>query len=217
MQEKNEKPSQRKLRKAKEKGNVAKSSELASACILLAGVLLLWSFSTFFEQRFQNLFVDSYHLRATSDPLLCLKNAFTPLAYLTLALMLCIFIVAFFSHFFQTGWIWSWKKNSKKEGFRWIYFPLKLGLLAGISYLMLSKKNVPDQLFFDSSTKIISFILRKIFLLLSALSLGLLFLGICDFVYQKWKHYKKMHMTPQEVKEEKKETEGDHPTKRKRN
>jgi len=208
MQEKIVKPSPRKLKKAKEQGNVAISTELSSACILLSALLLIWIASPFIEKRFHTLFEEAYQLHIASDPIVSLKNAFSLFVFPMITFMALLVGVAYFLHFLQAGWIWSWNKRGKKGRARWIFFPLKLICFAGVSYVYLRKEKLTQKQFLVSATDNLSFLLKKNFLLLLYLCLTWLFLGICDFLYQKWKHYKQLHMTPQEVKEEKRETEG---------
>ena len=117
MEEKTEKPSVRKLKKAREKGDVAQSPELTSGLILLGALLLLWALSSLFERGFK----ETFRLSLMSTELSF--RPFVPLLYPTLLMLAGIFVIALFSHLFQTGWVWSWPKSKKKGERRlWVYF-----------------------------------------------------------------------------------------------
>jgi len=66
----------------------------------------------------------------------------------------------------------------------------------------------PERLF-SSANEQLAYILKKLFVLAIEIGALLLFLGVCDLIYQKWRFYKQMHMTPAERKQEHRESEGD--------
>ena len=108
MQEKTEKPTQRKLKKAKQKGEVAQSSELVGALVLLGGVLILWGFSSLIQERLKLTFTLVYSSLKEPELDSAFQQAFTPLIFPLFFILTALFLIAFFAHFFQTGWIWSW-------------------------------------------------------------------------------------------------------------
>ena len=55
FQEKTEEATQKKLSDSRKKGQVARSQDLTSSFILMIGVAVLFFFSSFFLERFQNL------------------------------------------------------------------------------------------------------------------------------------------------------------------
>jgi flagellar biosynthesis protein FlhB len=209
MEEKTEKPTKRKLKQAKERGEVAKSTELASTLLLLGALLLFWGFSTILERRFKALFISTYDFLNRSDPVESLYQAFSFLLYPTGFILVVLFLIALLAHFFQTGWIWSWPKSHKREPFRWFFLLLKLIAIASLGYFELKREKLAPHLFFVPLSEKVAYVFKKIFFLLLKIDLALLFLGICDFFYQKWRYHQQMRMTHQELKEEKREAEGD--------
>jgi flagellar biosynthetic protein FlhB len=208
VQEKTVKPSQRKLKKAKEKGDVAKSSELVAACVFLVALGLIGAASQMFKQRFHALFSEAYQWHVALDPIISLKSAVSLFAYLVLAILAGVFIISLLAQVLQTGWIWSWGKAASQEGFRWLFFPTKLLVISFAGYLYVSRQISAQNQLFPYTAENIFLIFKKIFFLLLILGSVWFFLGIGDLIYQKQKHYKRMHMTRQEAKEEKRETEG---------
>jgi flagellar biosynthesis protein FlhB len=207
MEQKPEKPTQRKLKKAKEKGMVPHSAELTQAGILLGGICLVWLFASPLEKAFKDSFLIS--LSPDRNPLDALKNVWIPFLFPLLAFLMLIFLIAFLVHFLQTGWIWKMEKGRGKRSFRWIFFPIKMGVIALIAFLFFKKKlDQQASIIFLPFEKEVSILFHSIFLLLFLITLGLFILGFFDFFYQKWKFNREMHMTPQEIKEEKKEMEG---------
>ncbi|MBI5308428.1 MAG: EscU/YscU/HrcU family type III secretion system export apparatus switch protein, partial [Planctomycetes bacterium] len=87
---------------------------------------------------------------------------------------------------------------------------LKVVVLAGISYLYMKDK-------FNSIINALDFSVAQIFITLFSMMYGLalrlavilFILAATDFVYQKWQYKRNLRMTKQEVKEERKQMEGD--------
>jgi flagellar biosynthesis protein FlhB len=203
VEEKTEKPTPRKLKKAREKGDIASSSDLSFAVTFLSSLLLLWFFSSLFEARLQKTYTSILGALNSSEPIEALGRAFIPLFFPILALLLAIFFISLLSHLLQTGWIWSWQKTHKRKERRIIFPLLKLVVIALIGYFALHREKPTLSLILTPAP--LHVIFKKIFSLLLKIGIALLLLGICDFIYQKWRHYKRMHMTPQELKDEKKE------------
>ena len=114
---------------------------------------------------------------------------------------------------FQTGWIWRWQQNKKRGRPRFVFPILKVLVIAAIGYVTLRGGTPSEQLLRAAAGEKVTFIFKQVFFLALKIALALLLLGICDFFYQRWKYYRDMRMTLNEVKEEKRETEGDHKTK----
>ncbi len=209
MSEKTERPSARKLKKAREEGNVPQSSELASALIFLGALSLLWAFGPKLGKGLKALFVTLFS--TLNDPQI--ENLGPPILSPLLFILGGVFVIAILAHLLQTGWIWSWPKSSKGKGeSRWVILPLKVAVIAFIGYFELNiSQNA--QMLLESAAGKVDFLLKTLFFLLVKIGIALLVLGILDYFYQKWKYDKQMHMTKQELKEEQRETEGDRKTK----
>jgi len=209
MHEKTEKPSSHRLKKARQKGEIAQSTELATAVILMGVLLLLWGSSSLFGLRFREVFIAGFGQLATESVEGAFWNVFSPILKPVLLIFLGAVFLAIAGHFFQTGWIWKWRKKGKKAKPRLVYSLLKIGSIGLIAYLFMRAQKPDLGFIFAPSEKKFVFLLERAFALLFFICLALLILGICDFFYQKWKFYKQMYMTQQEKRDELRETEGD--------
>ncbi|MCC5832748.1 MAG: EscU/YscU/HrcU family type III secretion system export apparatus switch protein [Chlamydiales bacterium] len=210
VEERTEKPTKRKLKKAREKGEVAKSSFFAGAIVFTGGILLIWGSGSYFAGRFaasmkaglQKSELDGA-FQKVAGPLLLPVGLF----------LLAIFAVAIIAHLVQTGWIWSTEslrpKWRRKKGERRFLLPLMQAVaIGGIGYLSIRAKLDPNLLFTAAESQG-AFLFKKIIFLSALIGASLLIMGLFDFFYQKQRYYKQMQMTPQEKKEELRETEGD--------
>ena len=198
MQEKPFEPTKRKLRKAKERGQVAKSAELISAVMLAGGWLLVWGLSTLLGNRFQVTMKTAFSNLSEPSLSLAMQKAFSPLLAPTLIILFGISVIAFAIHWAQAGWIWTWKKHKGKGSghslYRFFFALLKVGVVGGIALLYFWSLKPKD-------------LVKEAFSLSGLVIVALLFLGVIDFIYQKWRFHQEMRMTKEELKEEQKETE----------
>lgn len=218
MSERTEKPTKEKLKREKEKGIFPKSYEFASGLLVFGGVVILWGLSGVFGKKLKEIFFQAYgDLNALqSSPLKSFSHLISPFALPMLGLLLGVFCLAIAAHFFQTGFVWQVKKSNRKKREKRFFFPLFKVLGLGLSgYLAIRYFKFPAQVVFATSEEKAALLFRHISSLLIGAASFLLFLGVCDYFYQRWKFYKKMHMTRQESKDDRKESEGDKETKRK--
>ncbi|MCH9627815.1 MAG: Flagellar biosynthetic protein FlhB [Chlamydiales bacterium] len=211
--EKTEKPSKQKLKKARQRGDVAKSSFLAGALVFVGGVLFIGGLHALLAERFQKSMRAAFVLIGGAGLEGAFKMVLDPLIYPVAGIMVGIVAIAIGAHLFQTGWIWAperirpkWRKKGSE---RRIVFPLlQLFIISAIGYLTVRTCIDPD-LLFASVAKQSSALFRKLFGLCLQIGAALLFLGLCDLFYQKWRYDKKMRMTREELKQERRENEGD--------
>ncbi len=229
-QDKSEKPSEQRLRKAREEGQVARSRELQSAMLVLAGGLLL-TVTSFLEEFSQSLMQQHFRLdrQAATDPNLMFSYLGGALE-LALATFLPFFLVLWcaglLSGMIPGGWLISskavqpqFKRMNPLSGLKRMFSAqslvelgkslLKVSLLFGIM-VGLIWNNAQDLIKLNQLP--VSVALAKGTRLLAGgailLGLALLFIAILDTPYQRWSMLKKLRMTKQEVKEEHKNTEG---------
>lgn len=215
MKERTERPTKQKLKKARKKGEVAKSPFFAGAIVFVGGFLLLWGTGSILGSRFAESMRAG--LKETGLKEIELEGSFHrvigPLIFPVSLFLFGIFVIALASHLAQTGWVWSVEriqpKWRKKRTIRRFFLPiLQFGVIAAAGYLAIRAKLDPNFLFAPSKIQG-EFLFKKIMILSIWVGGLLLFLGLCDFFYQKWRYYKMMHMTREEKKEELRETEGD--------
>ncbi len=230
--EKTEGASSRKLEKAREEGQVAKSIEVPSVVVLVAGVLALYAFAFFIYQRLIRVLQDG--LAFTGIPLLndvevvhllfvCTQRLFIMLA----PLLAAVFIAALASNLLQVGFVISWKAIAPKlsridpiKGFaqkfssralmEFLKSILKIVIISVVTYLVV-KSEVENivRLYDHGVAAILLYILKIALEIFIKVLLVMVVLAVIDFAFQRWKFMEDQKMTKQEVKDEHKQTEGD--------
>ncbi|MBN1571477.1 MAG: flagellar biosynthesis protein FlhB [Acidobacteria bacterium] len=227
-----EHPTPRKLRKAREKGQVARSKEVSSAAVLLGGLLIL----AFFGQNvLQTLQVETKHLLNYRVPIEITipyladiaKGAGTRIAVVLIPVLLGIMTFSIFSNMVQGGLVFSteklgfhFEKLSPQQGLSKIFSKnglvellkslLLLIAIAIISYQVISA-NVAlyPRLVLMDVRKLFYWTVSLSYQVFIRVSVLLIILALADYFFQKYRFIEQLKMTKQEVKEEFKETEGD--------
>ncbi len=230
--EKTEDPSSRKLSKAREEGQVAKSMEIPSVFVLLAGAIALYASSWYIYNNL--LAVLHYNFSFDKIPLLNDLEVVKLLAYhtekvifLMIPVMAAVMMMALFSNIAQVGFVISWKaiepKFSKLDpinGFKqkfssravveFVKTLVKVGVISLVVYYAIKAELTEISLLYDYSIgKILIFLLKVSFWIFIKVCLLMLIVALLDYAYQKWKFLDDQRMTKKEVKDETKQTEGD--------
>ncbi len=229
---KTEEPSERKISKAKEEGDVAISQDAKSFIMLLGMLFVVWLVIPLIFKWFYHLSLsyiedagqtklDTYEFQ-----ILFGQTAFGILKLLAIPFAVFV-ILGLFSSIAQTGFIYApqkllpnWNKlnifaalpnfiNMKKvvESLKGI---LKITVISVIAFWVIKPylQNV-ELLPTMSVIGILRLIHKIVVLLLFTVVIAVLIIALGDFAYQKYTHLKKLRMTKQEVKDEYKQTEGD--------
>lgn len=229
---KTEEPSERKIEKAREEGDIAVSQDAKSFIMLIAMLFVVWlviplmfrwfyGFSLKFIESPETIPVDDRHLRLlmTHSVLGLLKILGIPFA---------IFMIAgIIANVYQTGFIYAPKKlepnwnklnifaalpnfiNMKKivESIKGI---IKIAVISFIAVLVVSPYlEKADLMPTMEVMAILRFIHKVVILLIFTVVIATFVIAAADYLYQRYAHLKKLRMTKQEVKEEYKQTEGD--------
>lgn len=230
FQEKTEKPTEKRLNEAREKGRVAKSPELASCFIILfSSVFLYFTFTKTFQETYRTY----VHAIQNANIDISVSNVFSTLSfalYSWLKIIIPVFvffmILGISANVLQTGLRFSPKAmNFDVNALNPIkglgkFFSLrslqelaksllKIVILAWVSYSVIRNEipailSLPHQ----EPNVIGGYMGRIAFMLSVKLGIVFFFLAALDFMYQKWQFLKDMMMTKQEVIEESKEREG---------
>ncbi|NBC49203.1 MAG: flagellar type III secretion system protein FlhB [Gammaproteobacteria bacterium] len=231
-EEKTEEPTQRRLEKAREEGQVARSRELTTFMMLLVGVGSLWLMGAMLYDQLGLIMEQAFlfERREAFEVLPMLAKA-TELIERTLIAMLPLFllltVVALVSPALLGGWLISAKalqpQLSKLNPFKGLKRMLgvqalvelakaiaKAGLVGSVAvtFLLATRGQYMDLM--DQTTK--QAVANALLLSLAASALMVLTLVIViliDIPYQLISHNKKLRMTKEEVKREHKESEGD--------
>lgn len=230
-QDKTEQPSQQKLRKAREEGNLPRSKELVTALLIVGAALLLSAFSSSLAQSVQAIselnmsfgkaaaFDSKLMLTHLSDSLWLMVGVLAPL----LGLLMGIVILA---NLLSGGWNLTLKSAQPKfskldpiKGVKRMFSlnslvelvksVLKVSLIAltlgGLLHLYLpdiiTLQRLPLPTAMQKTTDLL-------WLGLFSYGLALLLIAIIEMPYSRWDYTRKLKMTKQEVKEEQKNTDG---------
>ncbi|SIQ05542.1 flagellar biosynthetic protein FlhB [Alkalispirochaeta americana] len=228
-----EDPTEQKIRKSREEGKVAKSPDVSSAVVMLFSVVALGLLGTYMLELILEM-TRFYLARAGElDPgesglLMRAFYGFFPRIILPLALV--SFVAAIFGNVVQFGFLFTtkpispdinrvapnvgkWAKRSFLSVEALYNFMRNIGkviLIGTVSYLLVRSR-------FDMLTSMIrlpyqqsfAFVAQTVFILLLTASLLLLFISLFDYAFQRQQHREQLKMTKQEVKEERKQFEGD--------
>ncbi len=233
---KSERPTRRRLEKAREKGQIARSKEVPSAAVLLGGLLVLVYFG---QTIIQTLELQMRHLlgfRVPSELTIqylagVMNNVGLRTAMVLLPVLLAVLVCSVAANVLQGGLVFStdslkfhFERLNPKNGLSRIFSKnglvelikslLLISAISIISYQVISE-HLPlyPRLVLMDVRKLLywtAYISCQIFIRVAVL---LIVLAIADYLFQKYRFTEQLKMTKQEVKEEFKETEGDPTTK----
>ncbi|WP_414838995.1 flagellar biosynthesis protein FlhB [Carnobacterium sp. TMP28] len=236
---KTEKPSPKKIRDSRKKGQIAKSQDLTSAVTFIVFVGASASLGPyilkqgFLYLRFylsEGLLVDGLENNLGSIGI----NAILFTLVLAGPFLVIGFFASLVASMLQTGFLFSAEaikfdikkinpvsgfKNmfSKKTMFALLKNIMKLGLIFWIAYLMISSSINPIINSSNVRTEKLFFLVMELIKKLGVqLGIILLVLGIADYIYQVYDYRNGLKMSKQELKDEYKESEGDPQIKGKR-
>lgn len=230
--EKTEQPSQRRLEQAREEGQVARSRELSTFAVLLAGGSGLWMMGSTLTGRLTKLVHDGLTLNAdlAFNSNLLLPRLYTlssEILWAFLPLLLLLLGIAATSPMLLNGWLFSWKPLQPKFS--------KLDPMAGLSRMFATHGLIElakamgkalivgavgawavwhnkDGVLMLISQPVVAGITSLGHLMwtsFAAIMGGMLLIVAIDVPFQLWEHNKQLKMTKEEVRKEAKEAEGD--------
>jgi len=231
-QEKTEDPTSRRLQEARNKGDVAKSMEIPSAVVLLAGLMTIYTMSNYMLANFSSM---TAHFLANAHTIDIIPGNLTNLvtesmikmAILTGPVMLAVVLAALIANYAQIGFIFTTekmmpdikkidpiqgvaKKFSMQSLAELVKSLLKIGLIGYVAYSEVFKSLPKLMPLMDQSPyQIMIFATNTAFWIFLKCAITIAILAALDYAFQRWQFMEKMKMTKQEVKEEAKTTEGD--------
>ncbi len=232
---KTEEPTEKKIRESREKGKVAKTTELSSALILLITFIILAFLAKiimndllhFMRGIFTNIGQPGFAVKNYRN--IMIFGGITVLKILA-PIMLASMTIAVVADVLQVGFqisLHTIKPEFSKISFTFekfrqkIFFSRQVGvnlakaiikviIIAGISILIIRSDHSrivrTIHMGLIGSLKIVSWTAFKMILWISII---MIFFSLFDYLYQKWEHMQSLKMTVQEVKEERKQYEGD--------
>lgn len=233
MGERTEQPTSRRLEETRQRGQVAKSTDLSAALELIGAVLLLAMLGAYLVETLGGTMrsVLQHGWRAGGPPLSSMPDLIGQVvirgAQAALPFLGAMVFIAWLTQVLQVGLVFTThplqlkldrldpiKGIGRLVGTRNLVKTLmssvKLIVVVTVSYLVLRNRlheivNLPSLSFLA--------IVRAIFEMLVELAAWLLALlliiGVIDFVYQRWQHVRDLRMTRQQVQDERRSMEGD--------
>jgi flagellar biosynthetic protein FlhB len=237
MGDKTELPTERKRRDARAKGSIAKSVDLSAGIDMFGGLLLVYYFGhrlvTGFGEMMRSLLESSTHAE-TFDALTVARlfpEALAKGLFAAWPIFVIMLGVIFLAHVQQVGLQISTEPLTpdinrlnpftgfgrlfgKKAAVKSLVNVLKLSVVIAVTYGVVAMHmheiaalpNLPTieafTFMFDMLAKIAMYILSL-----------MLIIGVGDYVYQRWQFTQELKMTKQEVKDERRSSEGDEETK----
>ena len=230
--EKTEAPSQQRLEKAREDGQVVQSRELATFVVLMTGGTALWMMASSLGQTMSHIVRDGLQFnpgiaRDSSHVMAQLSTQFFEAA-MALAPFLGLMVFATLaSPLALRGWLFStkafvpdFKRLNPVSGIKRMFSSHglielvkalgKAGLLGGVAaWLIWSNLDAIFSLSMESPSTAIEHmgdLIGKVFLVVSGM---MIFIVVIDLPYQLWSHHNKLKMTKEQLRQEAKESEGD--------
>lgn len=233
QEEKTEEPSDKRRREFREKGEVAKSQELAAALMLLSGTLALWITVTYAKEPMVNhlsyLWLNSGQMEGLLEhPGTLMAVVLWPVMVMLLPTFGVLVAMAIFTHLIQIGPLLSWKalrpnlsKLNPIGGLKRIFFSkdalanlvktvVKVLLIGAVAAGVLRvEAGKLIGLVWMGSEQFAEYLETISVVPLLICGLVMLLVGFADFLWQRYRMEEKMKMTRQEAKKEHKESEGD--------
>ena len=226
-----EEPTEQKIRKAREEGKVAKSSEMSSTIVLLGGIAVLALLGRGIFTTMQDMM--KYYLGFVSNPTMdsSLSQAFFSfLTRMVLPIAVATFIAGILGNVVQVGFLFTTKPLvpdfkriapnfpkyfqralfSKEALFNFSKSVFKVIIVVGVAFL-----NAWGRI--DEIVGLVRLpfmegfflIAELVFLIILEASIVMLIFSFFDYWFQRRQHRESLKMTKQEVKEERKNYEGD--------
>jgi len=231
-QERTEEATPKRREETREKGQVAKSRELASVAVLGSCLIYFYFGASAMANQLMDLmrayFQKSGQLSISVDNLQIIIMDFAFKTFLLLIPFLVVALIAgFLANILQVGFLFSTEAIAPKfskidplKGFQRLFSLQslvelvksisKIAIVGSVAYLTVrGESNSLVPLMDYNIQEILAYIGRVSFKILITTCWVLVVMAIMDYLYQKWEYEKSMRMSKQEIKEENKQTEGD--------
>ena len=231
-EDKTEKATPRQRQRAREQGNVAQSQEVGSVMVLIFGVLSLYFFSSYMCERLRGVLqkylsgIGQYEISRQSFSG-GLGEAMLGALVIVAPVMIALVIVSMASSYMQFGFLFSTKALkprfsaikpslkklnplSKEKLVDLGVNGLKLAIVSYVAYRSI-RAEIPDMLKLTDMPveSIFGFTAMLIFRLVMKIAALFIIAAIADYLFRKYKYEESIRMTKQQVKDERKDIEGD--------
>lgn len=219
--------------KARKEGNVPRSQELSKLIVLLAGLIAVRLLIGFLSGEIKGLFIEflgnweEYDL-STQGLYTLFTQLAAHLAKMLLPVMFVLFVAAFLVNRVQVGHLWApkvlkpkFKNFNLAAGLKRLMLNVDalvrlarsvLGAAAvAIGPIILLRKELPNMLplFSQTSEGIAAYMLAMSFKMVLYSLVPMIVVAVADTLYTRWDYEEKLKMTKDEVKDERRQVEGD--------
>lgn len=229
-QEKQEAPSARKIQKAREEGNVAKSPEIVAFLGFIVGIFTIFALFPFWLNNFEGIYITCLQFFNTDFTFNNIFNLFLILlwriALMLLPIFLALMLAGIIGNIAQFGFLLAPKVLKPKlsklnpiKGLKNIFSLKKLldgilitlkvfiAFILGGGLLLLFLQQIPQVAMFNLFSQMI-WVRDKALILIAVLLILFFVMAMSDFLIKKYQYIKSLRMSKQEVKDEYKQQEG---------
>jgi flagellar biosynthetic protein FlhB len=228
-----EKPTAKKLEDARKKGQVAQSREIPSAMILMTSLAVFYFGGQAMAQQLADLMRVSFRnlgggwIQNAGSVHLMVGWLFNETLSILMPMMLALLVIGIIANVAQFGFNLKedllapdLKKLNPISGIKrlvslkslveLVKSIFKIGFVGLIAYVILRGELVAiPSLIHMEVIDTAAYMGEVAFKIAFFVCLGLIVLATADFAYQRWQHQKDLMMTKQEIKEERKQSDGD--------
>lgn len=234
LEERTEEATQHRRDEFRKDGNVSQSRELASSFMLLSLTGVIYASSSWFYKGIAMLFTDTLsemnkmvmHDWNEKTVVLFVSYGFRILLYILGPVFVASLLMGTVSSLMQTGFIWSAKslepdlgKLSPLRGLKRIFSLdgafemgkaiMKFILVGGVAYIFLSKwVRESGGLWEVEANGLIFYLLKHVVDIFLIIGVSMFGLSLVDYGFQRFRYEQKLKMTRQEVRDERKTTDG---------
>jgi flagellar biosynthetic protein FlhB len=232
FEERTEAPTEKRRSEARQKGNVAKSAEINSTLVLLTGIVMLKFCATWMYGQLSGFMGMLFDCIAHPHADVIFFTALVAKALLfliTICLPICaaIMVIGIAANLIQVGFLFTLQPLTPRldkldmiSGMKRLFSVrsivemikdvAKLILIGVIAFITIKGEFGKFIGLWDASPlTIMSCMLSVSFTIVIRTVIALLIISLLDYLYQRYEYEKKLKMTRQEVKEERKQMDGD--------
>ena len=232
FEERTEAPTEKRRSEARQKGNVAKSAEINSTLVLLTGIVMLrWCAPWMYDQLSGFMaMLFGFIAHPSGDVTFftgLIARSLQFIILICIPVCVAILVIGLAANFMQIGFLFTaqpltprLEKLNVISGMKRLFSVrsivelfknlAKLTLIGVIAFVTIKGEYGKFIGLWDASPiAIMSCILSVSFKIVIRAVIALLIISILDFLYQRYEYEKRLKMTKQEVKEERKQMDGD--------
>lgn len=229
-----ERATDKQRKKQREEGNVPRSEDFTKAVVLLAGILTLRIMIGFYYEQFSEIykwtFQDALFIKLDKNTTYTIFVwGLKKITILVLPFLLVLFSVSYITVRLQVGKLWTTKPMKPKFG-KLFNIPaglkkllispqaaIKLGksllqaIAVGIAPYIVIKQELPNllPLFYANVHGVAAYLLGVGYKMAYYALIPMMLIGLADLWYNRWNYEEEIKMTKDEVKDERKQAEGD--------